>query len=164
MASGITSHERPNEGATNDWLTPRHVLNALGPFDLDVCASVSDPTRCAPRGWTVADDGLQKPWEGFVWCNPPYGPHVGIWLDRMALHNNGIALVFARTETRAVNSHLQYATSVLFHKGRLCFERPYESASGNAGAPSMFLAYGTEADARLRASALPGIVMKVAVR
>jgi hypothetical protein len=33
----IGKHERPNKGATDIWLTPLEIIDALGPFDLDPC-------------------------------------------------------------------------------------------------------------------------------
>jgi hypothetical protein len=156
---GISTHESPNEGATNVWLTPRHVILALGPFDLDPCAATVRPFDCAARNLTIEDDGLTAFWAPFefVWCNPPYGPHAGKWLNRMIVHGNGVALVFARTETRATQPALKACDAVRFLEGRLTFLRPDGSPGvGNSGAPSMLLAFGETAVQRLRQSRLPG--------
>src|SRR6185503_8425133 len=101
MSMAISSHERPNEGATNEWLTPPEIVKALGPFDLDPCAPVVRPWDTAAKHYTTAEDGLSQPWEGRVWLNPPYGPHAAKFLAKLAKHGNGIALTFARTETLA---------------------------------------------------------------
>ena len=153
------SHERSGQGASNDWLTPKSILDALGPFDLDPCASEFCPSRVAPRFYTWRDNGLAQKWEGFVFCNPPYGPHAGKFLAKLAEHDRGIALVFARTETRAFNPALQRASCVLFIAGRLHFSRPNEHTPGNAGAPSMLLAYGDEARNRLMRCDILGVRM-----
>lgn len=151
------SHHHPNEGATNVWLTPKHIIDALGPFDLDPCACDDCPTRCALNAFTEAQDGLAQPWSGLVYCNPPYGPHLGPWLQRCAEHNDSIALIMARTETAAVNPVLASADLVLFLKGRLTFLRSDGTlGKTNAGAPSMILAWGNRAVMRLRMSGLPG--------
>jgi hypothetical protein len=155
----IGAHEAPGQGATNDWLTPQWVLDALGPFDLDPCASEAHPLRCAPRSFTWRDNGLVEPWgDAFVFCNPPYGPHVGKWLAKMVDHQHGIALVFARTDTTAMQAALKACDAVLFVAGRLHFVRPHdlEEARGNSGAPSMLLAFGAEAVRRLGASGIAG--------
>jgi hypothetical protein len=159
--SGMAGNELPGQGKTNDWLTPRWILDALGPFDLDPCAFAGDPTRCAPIGLTWRENGLTHAWgRAFVWCNPPYGPHVGKWLQRMEAHQNGIALVFARTDTKAINPYLFLARATLFIEGRLVFETPDQRlAKGNAGAPSILLAFGAEAEERLRESKIPGVLM-----
>ena len=41
----LSSHQRPHRGATDVWLTPPHMIAALGPFDLDPCAAVDQPSR-----------------------------------------------------------------------------------------------------------------------
>ncbi len=157
--TGITTHERSRQGETNDWLTPMHVIHALGPFDLDVAASEAEPYRCADRAFTWQNDGLSQMWEGFVWCNPPYGPHTGKWLTRMHEHNNGIALVFARTDTRAIQPALRHATCAFFLSRRLQFVRPNGKPGVHAGAPSLLLGYGATALNRLTNCGLEGVRM-----
>lgn len=160
--AGLGSHERAREGGTNVWLTPRDVIEALGPFDLDPCAAAEDPLRCAPVGYT--EDGLERPWFGLVWCNPPYGPHVGPWLARCASHGSAIALVFARTETQVMQEALRAADGVLFVAGRFKFERPDGAkTTSNAGAPSMLLAFGWEAVDRIEASGIDGVFFSQSV-
>lgn len=67
-----------------DWGTPEGLFDALdrelGPFDLDVAAG--DDLHVCDRYYTEALDGLTLPWEGRVWCNPPYGRGIGRWLQR----------------------------------------------------------------------------------
>jgi DNA N-6-adenine-methyltransferase (Dam) len=81
---------------TNDeWYTPSWIFKAAGiVFDLDVAAPV-DPARrtCPARHYlTVLEDGLTQPWDGVVWCNPPYsGP--GPWARRFAAYPDGLALL-----------------------------------------------------------------------
>lgn len=48
-------------------------------FDLDVAACAE--AYCAPRYYTVKDDGLRQPWDGRVWCNPPYSD-IAPWVRR----------------------------------------------------------------------------------
>jgi phage N-6-adenine-methyltransferase len=158
----IGSHHHANGGATNDWLTPQWIIDALGPFDLDPCASEAWKSRVAPRFYTWCEDGLAQDWsDAFCFVNPPYSNHVGRWLTRLADHGNGIALVFARTETKAFNANLARATSILFIKGRLTFLRADGGhVPGNSGAASILVAYGERADARLRRSGVPGFIVQ----
>lgn len=81
------------------WLTPKYIIDELGPFDLDPCAADSMPWPTAKRMVTKAEDGLSIPWDGFVWCNPPYGHDSVPFLERMVEHDNGLLLIFSRTET-----------------------------------------------------------------
>jgi hypothetical protein len=158
----IGSHETANGGETNDWLTPQWVLDAIGPFDLDPCASEAFPSRVAPRFYTWRDNGLAQDWgDAFCFVNPPYSNHVGKWLTKLAEHGNGIALVFARTETKAMNANLARATSILFPEGRFTFLRASGGRTpGNAGSPSLLAAYGEIAAARLSASDIPGFIVR----
>jgi hypothetical protein len=136
--------------ATDVWLTPPHILEALGPFDLDPCASENRPWDTASQHYTIKDDGLTQAWSGRVWCNPPYGPKMGPFLEKLATHpGGGVALVFARTETRAFFDNVwDKATAILFLKGRLKFHKPDGEVGGTAGSPSVLIAYG-EADAEV---------------
>lgn len=136
---------------TTVWLTPPSLITALGPLDLDPCAAVDQPWRTARSQYTVIDDGLTQPWFGFVWCNPPFGPGVARWLDRLKLHGRGLALVPARTETRWFQSGIwNCADGVLFMHGRPRFHRPDGSlAGGSIGTPVCIAAYGIEAVRRL---------------
>ena len=36
-------HHKPNRGASDRWLTPPDIVQALGPFDLDPCADTDQP-------------------------------------------------------------------------------------------------------------------------
>lgn len=146
-------HTRRKGVTTDSWITPKWIIDRLGPFDLDPCASEPQPWPTAHRMVGMSEDGLLVQWSGFVWCNPPYGRQLGVWLERMSVHNNGIGLVFARTDTRAFHSHVwPFASSLLFLRGRLTFCTPagHSAPSGhNSGGPSVLLGFGSEAMRRL---------------
>lgn len=156
----IGGHHRPREGLSNDWLTPPEILEALGPFDLDPCASTNQPWPTAKRHITADENGLTANWgDAFVWLNPPYGPHSWRWLERLAEHPpGGIALIFARTETLGFERQVwRRAEALLFLFGRLHFHNPDGTrAAANSGAPSVLVAYGKEARRRLYQARLAG--------
>lgn len=54
----------------------------FGPFDLDVAAAAHN-TKCE-NYFDRATNGLEQPWRGTVWCNPPYS-EIGLWV-RKAWH------------------------------------------------------------------------------
>lgn len=151
------SHDRQPDGK-DEWLTPPAIIKALGPFDLDPCAPVERPWPTAEKHYTILDNGLNQPWEGFVWMNPPYGREVDKWMARLADHGQGIALIFARTETKAWQRHVwARASAILFLDGRLTFHhRDGRQANHSAGAPSALVAYGECARAGLEAAHLGG--------
>lgn len=128
----------------DEWLTPPEILGKLGEFDLDPCAPVSPPWRTATQHYSIEQNGLKQPWHGRVWCNPPYGREAAAWLSRLADHGNGVALIFARTETTMFFEHVwNKACAILFIEGRLHFHHSDGTrAKANAGAPSCLVAYG----------------------
>ncbi len=130
---------------------------------MDPCASQFQPWRTANTQFTIEDDGLARDWSGRVWCNPPYGPHAEKFLKRMAEHGNGIALIFARTETRAFQEHCwKRASGMLFLAGRLKFLAPNGTKTGsNAGAPSVLIAYGNSNLQALRDSGIAGYIVEL---
>lgn len=143
-----------------EWLTPPAIIDALGKFDLDPCAPSDDrrPWDTASAHYCLEQNGLRQPWRGRVWLNPPYGRETGDWLERLAAHGNGIALIFARTETEMFFRQVwEKADAVLFLRGRLHFHHVDGTrAAANAGAPSCLVAYGSRNVSSLRFSGLKG--------
>jgi hypothetical protein len=128
---------------SDDWLTPPEIINSLGKFDLDPCTPENMPWNTAEKMYTPNDNGLLMPWFGRVWLNPPYGKSISVWMNRMAIHKNGIALVFARTETKWFFDYIwKCANSLLFIKSRISFfSSDNVSRKFNAPAPSVLVSY-----------------------
>jgi len=156
----IGGHQSHN-GGTDEWLTPPSLIEALGPFDLDPCAPINRPWPTAHHHFTLEDGGLRNEWSGHVWLNPPYS-QADKWMARLAEHGDGIALLFARTETQLWHKHIWPHTSgVLFLKGRLHFHLPDGTpAKANAGAPSALIGYGTRAQVTLAHSQDIGVLVR----
>lgn len=150
-----------NTNTTNndEWLTPPSIVKALGPFDLDPCSPVNRPWDTAAKHYTKEQDGLAQPWEGRVWLNPPYGRETFKWLERLAYHGSGIALIFARTETKGFHEQVwNRADAVFFFKGRLRFHKVDGSQGGPANAPSCLVAYSLLDSWRIRAALEAGMI------
>jgi hypothetical protein len=146
-------HEKSHEGETNDWITPEWVIDAFDAlvgykyFSTDPCASMTQPWATAAKMYTEEQNGLIQPWEDTVWLNPPYGPHTSKWVRRLIEHGDGIALIFARTETELWQDNIfPTADGFLFPKRRIKFAKPDGTypKGGTAGAPSAFIAWGSE--------------------
>jgi hypothetical protein len=149
---------------TTTWLTPPEIVTALGPFDLDPCAAPSPrPWPTAARHIELPEDGLEAEWHGRVWLNPPYSFAAWKWLAKLADHGDGIALIFARTETAGfVREVWGKATALLFLHGRLHFHHADGTrAAANSGAPSVLVAYGDDAAERLINSGLDGTYVEL---
>ena len=156
MKTGFTHESTHNESV--EWYTPRSIFDALGiSFDLDVCSPGASVVSWIPATvhLTINDNGLAAPWSGRVWCNPPYGSETAKWMELMAHYNNGMALVFARTDTNWFHNSVSdgRADSVCFLKGRVNFVPAHKAADyasdlygpkQSCGAGSMIIAYGRE--------------------
>ena len=141
--------------------TPAELLAVLhavfGQFDLDPCAPAG-PSRVQPvRRYTVADDGLARPWVGKVYCNPPYGRALPLWTAKARAEFSAgraslvIMLLPARTDTRWWHDHIKGA-DVFMLKGRLAFG----DGTMPAPFPSALVGLGlTRAQAAALAAALP---------
>lgn len=152
------------EATTHDWLTPLWVLQPLGAFDLDPCASQFQPWRTAAKQFTIEDDGLAREWVGRVWCNPPYGDKAEKFLKRMSEHGDGIVLIYARTETKAFQTYcFERADAMLFIGKRVKFCLPDGTLpkGGGPGAPSVLVAYGKANVQALWDSKITGYIVKL---
>jgi phage N-6-adenine-methyltransferase len=155
----LVSHEKKSIDGTSDiWLTPKWLIYALGPFDLDPCAAPSPrPWPTASRHIELPQDGLHSEWTGRVWLNPPYSDATP-WLEKMAKHRNGTALIFARVETDAWHRYIwPYAHRVFFPKGRIQFCVPDGTQRNGSGAPSAIVVYSELDELKLRESRINGI-------
>lgn len=142
---------------TIEWLTPPDLVKKLGKFDLDPCTPVDPPFVHAKTNFSKNVDGLSKEWFGRVYLNPPYGKGMEKWIEKLKNHGNGIALIFARTETKCFFNHIwDDADAVLFVKGRIKFYNVEGVQKGTPGAPSIFIAYGSNNAKILESSEIPG--------
>jgi hypothetical protein len=143
-----------------EWYTPPSIFQGLGcTFDIDTCAPEGGlPWIPANKFLSKNDDGLVTAWgKGFVWTNPPYGKETPLWLKKMLEHNNGIALVFSRTDCLWFHDYVVKSDAVLFLKGRVKFvDGNGDSGNSGAGNGSMLVAYGEEAKKVLEKCKLQG--------
>lgn len=146
-----------------EWLTPPYIIKSLGYFDLDPCAPHERirPWDTAIRHYS--ENGLNRKWHGRVWCNPPYGKKSTFeWLDKLADHGDGIALIFSRTETIGFhNTVWERADAIFFFKGRLAFYHVDGTKGATANAPSCLIAYGKQNVEAIRNSGLKGKLLEI---
>ena len=126
-----------NSSGQDLWQTPKALMLSLvrvfGEFDLDPCAPRRRDYHTAKRGFTAEDDGLNRPWFGRVFINPPYS-NLSYWVDKMVTEATSdkvsllTALVPARTDTKWWHNAVQSGATVLFLKGRLKFGESDQSA------------------------------------
>ncbi|TVR81426.1 MAG: adenine methyltransferase [Chitinophagaceae bacterium] len=146
-----------SKDSTIEWLTPPELVKKLGTFDLDPCTPINPPFLHAKENYNMNDDGLSKKWFGRVYMNPPYGRGMEKWIEKLKIHGNGIALIFARTETKCFFNHIwDDADAILFVKGRIKFYNIEGKQKGTPGSPSVFIAYGKENADKLEQSRIEG--------
>lgn len=190
LFAGMGSHQSARS-QTDTWFSPPAIIEALGgpeSFDLDPCSPTCRPWPTARRHISPEENGLSQSWHGRVWLNPPYSiALITRFLGRMAEHDRGTALIFARTETDPFHRFVWSAASgLLFLRGRLnfhiedaldperCRTRPHVwvphgplgktkvcrfcgMAKANGGAPSVLIAYGAEDRDILAAAPIDGV-------
>ncbi|BAY84471.1 C-5 cytosine-specific DNA methylase [Calothrix parasitica NIES-267] len=120
--------ETARSNKTDCWYSPPHIveliIQVLEEINLDPCA---DDGRHIPAGkhYTFDDNGLEQPWCGKVYMNPPYS-HPGVWMKKLQLEfetgnvDEAIALVPAATDTNWLSPVLK-TQPVCFWKGRIKF-------------------------------------------
>ena len=155
--------ETKREKKTDDWLTPPHLIEKLGPFDLDPCASVGQPWRTAAEQWTIQDgDSLYRAWpkEKLFFCNPPFGDTIGDFVRKCADHGHGILLCPAKTEIRWFRPIWEKADAILFTHERLMF---YYAKTGqlckNKWYGYVIAGFGQEAAGRLLTAGIQGTLV-----
>lgn len=152
----MAEHE-PSIGQSDDWYTPPGIFAALGMrFDLDPCSPGAGHWVPADRVYTKEDDGLEQPWHGVVWVNPPFGGRNGHvpWLEKFLAHGNGIALVRAYTSSAWFHDHAVHAEAMLFPRGKTKFIRPDGSIGKSPGHGVVLLGMGDVANEAMRQSGL----------
>ena len=144
----MSAHERP-VGATVEWYTPPEFFDRLPlKFDLDPAAGRNDAETGARSSvpsryfYNAEDDGLSREWHGRVWLNPPYGPVLPKFVDRMCRHRLGLMLVPSRTETAWWQKAVRSADMVVFLRDRLHFVRGYDGYQARASFASCLFVWG----------------------
>ena len=128
----------------DDWMTPGAVfdpVHKLCRFDLDACATNHEVARL-DQFISPETDALKARWSAHgrrVWCNPPYGKDIHLWVEKAAKAvTEGCDLVallmYANTETKYWRKWVvdnPHALFVVFIKPRIRFVRPDgEKATG----------------------------------
>jgi site-specific DNA-methyltransferase (adenine-specific) len=115
---------------TDEYITPSWLIDELKKefdFSLDACTTGDNPTAM-PDFYTIKENGLNKDWETWTYCNPPYS-EIAKWAQKTHEENfiRGIGIVMllpARTDTRWFHQFIYNKPNVeiRFLKGRLKFE------------------------------------------
>lgn len=126
-------HVAYNSG-NNEWYTPAEYIEAarevMGGIDLDPASSdAANRTVQARTYFTAETNGLDKPWAGNVWLNPPYSSElIGQFVDKLVAERENIqqavVLVNNATETKWFSALASAASAVVFPGCRIKFYAP----------------------------------------
>lgn len=153
-----TRQQKNTEVSTDEWYTPKWIIEKLGSFGLDPCSPSERPFDTAAVHITKEQDGLKYDWgNSRVWLTPPYSHDLlRAFVEKLAVHNNGIALLINRTDNLLFQDIIfPKATSVLFMRQRVKFLRP----DGTTGSPffgSCLVAFGRYNDEVLKNCGIEG--------
>lgn len=132
-----------------DWETPNdffRALNAEFGFTLDAAAS-RENHKCV-KYFTREDNALLQNWGGeTVWCNPPYGRNIGLWVKKACEESQKpgtvvVLLVPSRTDTAWFHDYIFGKAQIRFIRGRLKFG----NSKNSAPFPSLVAVYGKQAE------------------
>lgn len=120
---------------TDQWATPEYLFNGYNQvynFTLDACAS--DWNYKVNNYYTEEDNGLEQPWTGVVWCNPPYGRQIKDWIrkgyESAQQGATVVMLIPARTDTAYWHEYVMKGR-ITFLRGHIKFIQP-DGTEGNA--------------------------------
>lgn len=144
---------------TNEYYTPPEYVEAardvMGGIDLDPAShEKAQDWIQAETFYTVADDGLSKPWFGRVWLNPPYGKdgsdsNQEIWSQHLigeyeAGHVSQAVLLVKAALGYNWFENLWWDWPVCFGRERLSFIRSNGDDKGKSKQGTAFLYLGDE--------------------
>lgn len=148
---------------TDEWYTPKEIIDALGKFDLDPCAPIIPLWKTADIMYNKKDNGLLKEWKGRVWLNPPYSrPLIENFVKRMVAHGNGITLLFNHCDSKMFQDVIfEKATAMKFLRNRIHFYRPDGRRGNIPRCGSILIAFGEDNAEILRTCNIEGKYIRI---
>lgn len=112
---------------SDEWGTPQKLFDKLDAefsFTLDVCAGSANAK--VATYYSKEEDGLKQPWFGTVWCNPPYGRTIDLWMSK-AYHaalvgTTVVCLIPARTNAPWWHDYVMRADEIRFIRKKVSFD------------------------------------------
>lgn len=134
-----------------EWYTPKVYVEAarqvMGSIDVDPASNdIANRIVQAKDYYTKKTNGLDKPWPGNVWLNPPYGKegnrsNQGTWSQRLIeqyqadITKQAVLLVNVAPETSWFQ--ILYDYPICFPAGRINFFTPGGKMSGSTHASAL---------------------------
>lgn len=135
-----------------EFYTPQYILEKVYrcfPVDIDPCSPVNNPVVKANVHYTKEENGLNKPWIGNIFLNPPYGRFIIEWVKKFLSEwnagniHNAILLIPMKCDTKWFNLLAEQCSIMCTVKGRLQFTNPTGKAKhGTFGSCLMLFSRG----------------------
>jgi hypothetical protein len=125
----------------NTWFTPKFLIDALGPFDLDPCTVSYRPFDTAKEHIErdMGGDAFKRDWQGDVWLNPPYGKEIGPFVEMFMFHRMGVMLIFARMDSAPIQRLVKDGAFLFCLRKRVKFIQKDGAPVTNAGTGSVLV-------------------------
>lgn len=136
----------------NEWYTPPCIIDkvyeVLGHIDMDPASNdIAQETVLATTYHTQYSNGLLYPWDGQVWCNPPYdAKNIKAFTKKFAEEyengnmQEGIILTNSGTDTLWNQNIAKYLQAYTI--GRISFLQPDGTEKGKGGRGQVFTYVG----------------------
>jgi phage N-6-adenine-methyltransferase len=156
----------PENTISDVWLTPKWIIDTIGPFDLDPCGHLPEGKpiiETANKYFTENENGLSQDWSPYkvVFVNPPYSD-LRNWLNKCKEESfkgvQIIVLCFVRSETKAWQDNVKHSSGINLINKRIKFLDANGIERGNGNAPSALIAFGEEAFNRIKR--IDGLIFK----
>lgn len=174
MTTSAPSYSNADYASSDDeWFTPPEIIErarqALGGIDLDPASHViAQQTIRAATFYTAADNGLDRPWFGRVWLNPPFNRTLlSLFVDKLVSEfasgavEQAILLTHDYTDVGWFHAAARTAQLVCFPRGRIHFLAPSGDESTPRQGQTLFF-FGREDAAFRRVFADVGLMMGAA--
>ena len=151
------AHVSFNSGL-NEWYTPAEYIAStkavMGSIDLDPASSdKAQETVQAETYYTAESNGLDAPWGGRIFLNPPYSTElIGKFVEKLVEESltgefeAAIVLVNNATDSRWFQLLLSSASAICFPVGRIRFIDRWGSPAGSPLQGQAFIYIGTEVE------------------
>ena len=172
MTTSAPNYTRAIYTGENEWFTPARYVErarrAMGGIDLDPASHVlAQETVKAGTFFVAADNGLERPWSGKVWLNPPYNKALlFLFVNKLVSEyssgrvEQAILLTHNYTDTKWFRTAARVSRTVCFTSGRVHFISPVGDETSPTNGQAFFYFGANDTSFRREFGAI-GLVMQV---
>jgi DNA N-6-adenine-methyltransferase (Dam) len=172
IASSAPNYPKAIFTGNNEWFTPAEYIElarrTMGGFDLDPAShALAQETVRAGKFFVAEDNGLEKPWCGKVWLNPPYSRGLlSLFVDKLLAEwasgavSQAILLTHNYTDTEWFHTAARASQMICFPNRRVRFRSPVGDESSPTQGQAFFY-FGEDNSAFHRAFGDIGLIARL---